>query len=383
MRPIFFLPLSVTWLVLPSCKKAAEKPPEMPPAHVTFSTTSTETVTITRDLPGRVDAVRVAEIRARVPGILLEKTFKEGADVKAGDILFKIDQAPLEAALNNATANVARAEATAKQAETEVKRFRELIAVNAVSKQEADNAESALDIANAGLLSAKAELATSGLNLGYATVTAPISGRIGKAQVTEGALVGEGTPTLMATIQQLDPIYFDFTQSSTDLLALKKAMAGKKSDQATVKLILEDGSEYPHAGKFLFSEVTVDPTTGMVLLRAEFANPDNDLLPGMFARGRVVQAVKENAVTVPQQAVTRAAGGAGSVLVIDENNTAHSRMVQTSDMVGDKWVVTSGLKEGERVVMEGHLKAKPGSPVVPEPFVPTKENNAESSAPKH
>lgn len=384
MRPILFLPLSVTWLLLPSCGKKAEKPAAMPPAHVTFSAVQTETVTITRDLPGRIDAVRVAEIRARVSGILLERNFKEGADVKAGDVLFKIDPAPVEAALGSATANVARAEANAKQAETQMKRFSELVAVNAVSKQDFDNAQSAYDIAAAEVLAAKAALSSSALDLGYASVTAPISGRIGKAQVTEGALVGEGSATLMATIQQLDPIYFDFTQSSTDMIAMKKAMAGKNADQATVTILLEDGTEYEKPGKILFADATVDPTTGMVLLRAEVANPNYDLLPGMFARARVVQAVKENAVTIPQQSLTRAAGGAGSVLVIDENNHVQSRMVQTSEVVGDKWVVTSGVKPGERVVMEGHLKAKPGAPVVPEPYVPpTKEGSEASKANQH
>lgn len=366
MRPILFLPLSVTWFLLPSCGKKSEAPPEMPPAHVTYSEVGTETVTITRDLPGRIDAVRVAEVRARVPGILLKKTFQEGADVKAGDILFEIDPAPLQAALDSATASVARAEANEQQALTEVKRFRELISFNAVSKQAADNAESAVAIASADVLSARAALVSASLNLGYATVTAPISGRIGKAAVTEGALVGEGSATLLATIQQLDPIYFDFTQSATDLIAMKKGMAGREVTQ--VSLLLEDGTEYEHKGKILFSEASVDRSTGMALLRAEFPNSNYDLLPGMFARAKVVQAIQDNATTVPQRAVTRALGGAGSVMVIDESNVVHARMIQTSEMVGDRWVVTSGLKPGERVIMEGHLKARPGATVVPEVF---------------
>ena len=365
MRPILFLPLSVLWLFLPSCgKKTAAKPPEMPPAAVTFQPAKTETVTITRDLPGRIDAVRVAEVRARVAGILLKRTFQEGAEVKAGDTLFQIDQAPLEATRDSAEANLVRAQANLDQAENEVKRFRELIAVNAVSKQAADNAESALAVASAELLAAKAARATAELNLGYATVTAPISGRTGRAQVTEGALVGQNEATLLAVIQQLDPIYFDFTQSSTDLLALKKA----GSEQNKVTLLLEDGSEYAHPGKLLFSEASVDPTTGMVTLRAEFPNPDKDLLPGMFARARIVQAIRKDVVTVLQRAVTRGQGGMGTVMVIDDQNVVHPRPVTTSDMTGDKWVVTSGLKAGERVIIEGLQKAKPGSPVNPSPF---------------
>lgn len=375
MRSILFLPLSFIWL-LPACgKKAAPAPPKMPPAAVTFVPASTETVQITRDLPGRIDALRVAEVRARVSGILLEKTFEEGGEVTAGQELFKIDPAPMEAARDSAAAALARAEASLRKAENESKRFRELIETNAVSQQEAETAESALQIGNAEILSAKAALKTAELNLGYATVTAPIAGRIGKAQVTEGALVGQNDATLLAVIQQLDPIYFDFTQSSSDLTTLRNAMAGQDSSAAQdkVTLLLEDGREYPHPGKILFSEASVDPTTGMVTLRAEFPNPKRELLPGMFARARVLQAILENAVTIPQRAVTRAAGGAGSVLVVDESNNARLRMVRTSEMVADKWVVTSGLKPGEKVIMEGHLKVRPGSPVVPEPFVPAAE----------
>lgn len=341
----------------------------MPPAAVTFAEATTEKVVITKNLPGRIDALRVSEVRARVPGILLRKTFEEGADVKAGDVLFQINPAPLEAARNSAAANLARAEAMLQQAENSVKRFRELVEVKAVSKQGADDAESAVSIANAEIGAATAALATAELNLGYATVTAPISGRIGKAQVTEGALVGQGTPTLLAVIQQLDPIYFDFTQSSSDIVSLRRAM-GKAADaeHGKVTLLLDDGSEYEQPGKLLFSEVTVDETTGMVTLRAEFPNPDKLLLPGMFARARVIQSVEENATTVPQQAVTRGMGGSSSVMVIDSTNHAQPRAIQTGAMTGDKWVVQEGLEPGERVIMEGLLKARPGAEVVPAPF---------------
>jgi membrane fusion protein (multidrug efflux system) len=366
MRLTLLFPLSVLTLLLSSCgKKAALAMPPQPPAAVTFVAAASETVTITRDLPGRIDAVRVAEIRARVAGILLKKVFQEGADVKAGDVLFQIDPAPLEAARDNAAANLARAEANAQQAKRQVNRFRELVAVRAVSKQDADNAESAEAVSTAEALAAKAALSTAELNLGYATVTAPISGRVGKAQVTEGTLVGQGNATLLAVVQQLDPIYFDFTQTSADLFALQKAGSGHHE----VKLLLDGDGSYAHPGKILFSEASVDASTGMVSLRAEFPNPNHELLPGMFARARVVQAVQENAITIPQRAVTRAAGGMGSVLIVDDSNHAQIRMVQTGEGIGDKWVITSGLKAGERVIMEGHLKAKPGSVVVPSPFV--------------
>ncbi|GAA5130270.1 efflux RND transporter periplasmic adaptor subunit [Luteolibacter yonseiensis] len=348
----------------------------MPPAHVSFLPVTKETVTITRDLPGRIDAVRVAEVRARVAGILLKKTFEEGAEVKAGDVLFQIDPAPLQAARDSAQANYVRAEANAKQTQNDDKRFRELVAVNAVSRKEADDSESAVAVASAELLAAKAALTTAELNLGYATVTAPISGRIGKAVVTEGALVGQGSATLMAVIQQLDPIYFDFTQSSADLVALKKA----GTDESKVSLLLEDGSAYEHHGRLLFSEVSVDQTTGMVTLRAEFPNPKGDLLPGLFARARVVQAVKENVVTVPQRAVTRATAGMSSVLLVDDKDHAELRMIRTAEAIGDKWVVESGLEGGERLVMEGQLKARPGAPVVPEPYVPPQEKSSDPKA---
>ncbi|QJE98079.1 efflux RND transporter periplasmic adaptor subunit [Luteolibacter luteus] len=374
MRPIYFLPLT-SLLLLPACQKkqAAGGPPQMPPAAVTFVPAATETVSITRELPGRIDPVRVAEVRARVGGILLERTFQEGVDVKAGDVLFKIDPLPLEAEKENAAAALARADANLHQSQTQMERYQSLVGSNAVSKQAYDNAESAVKVAEAEVKAATAALKTAELNLGYATVTAPISGRVGRAQVTEGALVGENETTLLATIQQLDPIYFDFTQSSADLLALQRAMkAGEVSQvepgKTAAKLLLEDGTEYSHVGKILFSEAVVDPTTGMVTLRAEFPNPEKILLPGMFARVRVVQAVKENVVTVPQRAVTRGQGGAGTVMVIDESNHAQIRMIKTDDAVGDKWVVTSGLKAGEKVIMEGLLKARPGAPVAPEPF---------------
>ncbi|MCW1916865.1 efflux RND transporter periplasmic adaptor subunit [Luteolibacter sp. GHJ8] len=385
MRPLYFLPLT-SLLLLPACQKkqAAGGPPQMPPAAVTFVSAATETVSITRQLPGRIDPVRLAEVRARVGGILLEKTFQEGADVKAGDVLFKIDPAPLEAVKENAAAALARAEATLHQNQTQLDRYKELVTSNAVSKQAYDNAESAVKVAEAELKAAAAALKTAELNLGYATVTAPISGRVGRAQVTEGALVGEGETTLMAVIQQLDPIYFDFTQSSADLLALQRAMKSgeiqAEQGKTAAKLLLEDGTEYSQSGKILFSEAVVDPTTGMVTLRAEFPNPEKILLPGMFARVRVVQAVKENVVTVPQRTVTRTQGGGGSVMVIDESNHAQIRMIQTDNAVGDKWVVTSGLKAGEKVIVEGLLKARPGAPVVPEPFQPAKAATSQAEA---
>ena len=374
MRLVQFLSLT-SLLLFPSCgKKPPAAAPAMPPAAVTFMPATAETVTITRELPGRIHAFRVAEVRARVSGIVLEKAIREGADVKAGDLLFKIDPAPLEAAKESAAAALARAEATLQSTKTRRARFVSLSGSAAISKQDTEDAESAEKVA-AAELKAAAALKSAELNLGYATVTAPISGRAGTAKVTEGALVGEGEATLLAVIQQLDPIYFDFTQSSRDMIALKRATdSGELSkvdpSKASATLLLDDGSEYQHPGKILFSEARVDGTTGMVTLRAEFPNADRLLLPGMFARIRVVQAVRENVVTVPQRAVTRLQGGMGSVLVVDDTNHAKLKTIKTGEVSGDKWVVRSGLEAGEKVIIEGHLKARPGSPVAPEPFTP-------------
>ena len=358
----------------------------MPPAAVTFVAAASETVNITREYPGRIDALRTSEVRARVIGILLEKTFTEGADVKAGDTLFKIDPLPLEAAKASAEATLARGEASVKQTEATAKRYRDLAASRSVSQQDIDNAEAALQVAQADVLSAKAAVTTATLNLGYATVTAPISGRIGRAEVTEGQLVGQATATRLAIIQQMDPIYFDFTQSTAELISLKRAIAsgtmGKVApDQAAVTLILDDGSEYEKKGRILFSEVSVDETTGMVTLRAEFPNPERLLLPGMFARARFVQATKPNAVTILQRAVTRGQGGKGSVMVIDDTDHARSRQIETAEAIDDKWVVTSGLKPGERVIVEGLLKVKPDAPVKPEKFEAKKPSEAQTGTP--
>jgi membrane fusion protein, multidrug efflux system len=379
MRAIYFIPLT-SLLFLPSCgKKQQAGMPQMGPAAVSFLPVSTETVTITRDLPGRIEPYRVAEVRARASGILMERSYKEGTDVKEGQLLFKIDPAPLQAVRDSAAASLVRAQASLYQADLVFNRYKSLIGTNAISRQDLDNADSSQRIAAAEVTQAEAALKTADLNLSYTTVTAPISGRVGKAEVTEGALVGQSEVTKLATIQQLDTVYFDFTQSSTDLADLKRAL---KSGQATapdqseggVTLLLDDGSEYPLKGKILFSEASVDETTGMVSLRAEIPNPDHVLLPGMFVRGRVVQLVKENAVTVPQRAVIRQQGGVGTVMVVDEKNTAQVRMIQTQEVVGDKWVVSKGLKPGEKVIIEGLMMTMPGAPVIPEPFVQKAES---------
>lgn len=335
-----------------------------------MQTIKPERLAITNELPGRIGPVRVAQVRARVPGILLKRTFEEGVDVKAGDKLFEIDPAQFQANYASAQANLAKAEANQRQAQALADRARSLVEAEAVSKQDYENAAASAAQAAAEVQAVKAALSNSALSLGYATVTAPIDGRIGRALVTEGALVGQNESTPLATIQQLDPVYFDFTQSSTDVLRLRRAMAQGSiktiaPDAAQVTLLLEDGSVYQHPGKLLFSDISVDPSTGMVALRAEFPNPDKLLLPGMFARVRLEQGVNEQALTAPQRAVARGAGGTATVLVVGADNKVELRPVTVGEAVGDKWVIAKGLQAGERVIIEGLQKARPGAEVKP------------------
>lgn len=331
----------------------------MPPPEVGVIAVQAAPVPITSELPGRIDPVRTAEVRARVAGILLKRVFTEGSDVKEGDVLFKIDPAPYKATLDSANANL-------QQAKSLVERYKPLVGINAVSKQEYDSAV-------ASEAQAKSAQEIAALNLGYCTVTAPISGRIGQALVTEGALVGQGEATEMAVIQQMNPIYFDFTESSTELLKLRQEFEKGQLEKVApnevkITLLLEDGSVYPHEGKLLFSDVTVNPATGMVTLRAEFPNPDELLLPGMFARARVEQAVETNAITVPQRGVTYGANGQPSVMIVTSDNKVAVQQVTISSSEGNNWIVTSGLKAGDKVILEGLQKIQPGMAVKPVPF---------------
>jgi membrane fusion protein (multidrug efflux system) len=348
---------AVILLALAGCGKKQQN--VAPPPEVGVVTIQAGPLPITTELPGRIDPVRTAQVRARVAGILLKRVFEEGSDVKAGDVLFQIDAAPYKASLDSANANLL-------QAQQQVQRYKSLVEINAVSKQDYDNALSTE-------AQAKAAQEIAAINLGYCTITSPISGRIGQALVTEGALVGQGEATEMAVIQQLDPIYFDFTESSTELLKLRHQFDSgqlKKlaPNEAKITLQLEDGTTYPHEGKLLFSDITVDPTTGMITLRAEFPNPDDLLLPGMFARARLEQAVDANAIEVPQRGVVYGADGKPTVSVVTPDNKVEVRPVTVSSAVGDKWIVTGGLKPGDRVILEGLQKIQPGMAVKPVPF---------------
>lgn len=356
----------------------------MPPPEVAVVAVAPERIVMTTELPGRVEATRVAQVRARVPGIVLKRVFKEGSEVKAGDVLFRIDPAPLQATFNSTQAAVAKAEANLAQANLKLQRYKPLVETNAISKQEYDDALTAQKQAAADLASARAAQDTARLNLGYATVTAPISGRIGRAQVTEGALVGQGEATPLASIQQLDPVYVNLTQSSSELLRLRRALSSGRlqnvgKDKARVTLVTEDGLAYPHAGKLLFSDVAVDESTGAITLRAEFPNPDRMLLPGLYVRARLEQAVSENAITVPQQAVQRDPTGA-SVLLVGEDGKVAAQPVKAESAQGNKWVISEGLKAGDRVIVEGFQKAKPGSIVKTMPWKSAAPGNDKTAA---
>lgn len=344
----------------------------MPPAEVGVVTVTPGDVGLQTELPGRLEASRTAQVRARAAGILLKREFAEGSDVKAGQRLFTIDPAPYKAALQTAQASQARAEANLAQARALAERYAPLVKENAISQQEYASAVAAQKTAEADVASGKAAVQTATINLNYASVTAPISGRIGRALVTEGALVGQGEATQLAVIQQIHPVYVNFTQSVSEVYRLQKAqkegrLQGAGDKAATVRVVLEDGTEYGRPGKLLFSDLTVDQTTGQITLRAEVPNPDGTLLPGMYVRVRLEQATAGNAITLPQQAVTRSAQG-DSVMVVDAEGKAVRRTIQVGGQQNGQWVVLDGLKAGEQVMVDGFQKLRPGVSVKPVPW---------------
>ena len=372
-------------LLITGCSKQQATVPVMPPPEVGVVTIVSETLPVTTELPGRLDAVRTSQVRARASGILLKQMYKEGSDVKEGDMLFQIDPAPLKASLDSAQANLDKSKANLESTQAKSDRYKALVALNAVSKQDDDDAHAAALQAKADVEAAKADVETASLNLGYASVTAPISGRIGPALVTEGALVSQTEANQLALIQQLDPIYFDFTQSSTDVLRMRslfdKGQLQKVApDEAKVTLTLDDGTTYQYPGKLLFADITVDQTTGMITLRAEFPNPDHILLPGMFARVQLEQAVDQNAISVPQRAVNLGANGSASVMIVTADNKVDVRTIKLGQALEDKWTVTDGLKAGDSVIVEGLQKIKPGMTVKPTPFGQSDESATSNSS---
>ncbi len=377
MRSIHhFNHLATAALLLAALAGCGDKAPngqgQMPPPEVSVLTVAPERISLITELPGRLEATRVAQVRARVPGVVLQRVFREGADVKAGEVLFRIDPAQFQATLNSAQAALEKAEANLAQANLKVQRYKPLVETAAISKQEYDDVLTAQQQTSADLAASKAAVDTARLNLGYATVSAPISGRIGRALVTEGALVGQGEATALAMVQQIDPIFVNITQSSTELMRLKQALAAGQlksagQGQARVTLVTEDGHLYAHAGKLLFSDLTVDEGSGAILMRAEFPNPEHELLPGMYVRARLEQAVNENAITVPQQAVVRGTDGA-SVLLVGTDGKVSAQPVTTDAVQDGKWIISQGLKAGDRVIVEGLQKTKPGASVNPVPW---------------
>ena len=319
---------------------------------------------VTTELPGRTDAYRVAEVRPQVSGIILHRNFTEGSDVKAGDSLYQIDPATYQAAYDNAKGELVKAQAAANIAHLTVKRYVPLVGTQYVSKQEYDQAVATAQQADASVVAAKAGVESARINLAYTKVTSPINGRIGKSSVTEGALVTNGQATALATVQQLDPIYVDVTQSSSDFMRLKQQTSLQKGDTSSVELLMENGQPYPLKGTLQFSDVTVDESTGSITLRALFPNPQHMLLPGMFVRARIDEGTQPDAILVPQQGVTRTPRGDATVLVVNEKNQVESRTVVAPQAIGDRWLITEGLKNGDRVIISGLQKVRPGVTVV-------------------
>ena len=352
-------------LFLAACSSSQGAPPPPPPAEVTVMTVAPTPVVNMVELPGRVAPVRTAEVRARVDGIVEQRLYTEGSDVRQGTPLFRIDSRPLRASLDVQNAAVQRAQAEANNAQREVARYRPLVARDAISKQEFDAAQARLAQARAEVGSARAQVRQAQLTLGYTTVVAPIGGRVGRAEVTEGALASQANGTLLTKVEQLDPIYVNFSQSSEELTALRRQAQGPGPALArTVTLLLEDGSEYGITGTLNFLDQAVDPTTGSVSLRASFRNPDRLLLPGQFVRVRIEAGANPNGIAVPQRAVQLTPGG-GTVMVLGANNIPSPRPVKLGRLAGGSWVITQGLRPGERIIVDGIQKVMPGAPVKP------------------
>ena len=347
--------------------QAQEQGGQRPPVEVTVYTVQQQQVTLTQDLPGRTSSYQIAEIRPQVNGIVIDRLFTEGSLVKEGQQLYQIDPAAYQAAYDSTVADLRKAEANLKSAEPKVERYRELVNVGGVSRQNYDDALASLEQAKADIAVAKAAVATAKINLNYTKVFAPISGRIGKSSVTKGALVTANQATALATIQNLSKVYVDVSQSSAEIMKLRKQFSGSEgTEKVMADLILEGEKEpYDQQGEIQFSDVTVDEGTGMVQLRILFPNPDNYLLPGLFVKARVAQSTLDNAVVIPQQAVVRGTGGSTTVWALGTDDIVNPRPITVSRAIGDKWLVSSGLQDGDRIVVAGLQKIAPGAKVSP------------------
>lgn len=346
------------------------------PLEVGVITVATAPVKLTQELPGRVSARRVAEVRARVTGIVEKRLFDEGSEVKEGQMLYEIDPAPYQAALESAKGTLARAEANAATARLKEERYKQLLAARTIAKQDYDDALANQKSFDADILAGQAAVQMAEINLSYTKVNSPIGGRIGISQVTEGAYVQQTAATLLATVQELDTVYVNVTQSSGELLRLKRELASGQlkadaSGHAKVRLVLEDGTPYPEEGTFELADVTVNESTSSVIIRATFPNPRRDLLPGMFVRARLDEGTSPDAILVPQSAVTRNSKGEPTALVVGANRMAELRVLQTPRTVGDQWLVTSGLKPGDRVIVTNLQRVRPGVTVKPSQAAPS------------
>ena len=369
-------------LFLNGCEGKSQTPPPPIPEVATVQV-STQSVVLTTELPGRTSAYRIAEVRPQVNGIILKRFFTEGSEVQTGQVLYQIDPAHFQASLDNAQAALGKAEGNRPAVRLRAERVSELLADKAVSQQDVDDAAAALKQTEADIQFWKAMVETARINLGYARIVAPITGRIGKSNVTEGALVTAHQPASLATIQQLDPIYVDVPQSTAELLRLQRRQKDGRLnpnglDQKKVKLLLEDGTVYPWEGTLQFRDVTVDPSTGAVSLRVVFPNPQRILLPGMFVRAVVQEGVHAQAILIPQQAVSRDPKGNPVALIVDAAGKVGQRVLSLDRAMGDKWLVSSGLRPGDRVIVEGVQKVRPGSSVK---VVSFKEGETSGSAP--
>ncbi|SQI19967.1 acriflavin resistance protein E [Salmonella enterica subsp. arizonae] len=348
--------------------------------QVTIDVVETAPLAVTTELPGRTSAFRIAEVRPQVSGIVLKRNFTEGSDVEAGQSLYQIDPATYQADYDSAKGELAKSEAAAAIAHLTVKRYVPLVGTKYISQQEYDQAIADARQSDAAVVAAKAAVESARINLAYTKVTSPISGRIGKSNVTEGALVTNGQSTELATVQQLDPIYVDVTQSSNDFMRLRQSVEQgslhKDSASSTVELVMENGQVYPLKGTLQFSDVTVDESTGSITLRAVFPNPQHSLLPGMFVRARIDEGVQPNAILVPQQGVTRTPRGDAMVMVVNDKSQVEARNVVAAQAIGDKWLISEGLKPGDKVIVSGLQKARPGVKVKATTDAPTTKKGA-------
>lgn len=365
----FLLPpfIMISAALIAGCNDKGEEKVHVGEPQVTVHVVKTALLEVKTELPGRTNAFRIAEVRPQVNGIVLNRNFTEGSDVQAGQSLYQIDPATYQASYDSAKGELAKSEAAASIAHLTVKRYVPLVGTKYISQQEYDQAIADARQADAAVIAAKATVESARINLAYTKVTAPISGRIGKSTVTEGALVTNGQTTELATVQQLDPIYVDVTQSSNDFMRLKQSVEQgnlhKENTTSNVELVMENGQTYPLKGTLQFSDVTVDESTGSITLRAVFPNPQHTLLPGMFVRARIDEGVQPDAILIPQQGVSRTPRGDATVLIVNEKSQVEARPVVASQAIGDKWLISEGLKSGDQVIVSGLQKARPGEQV--------------------